>query len=135
MSHPNLRIVQIAGAADPRGSSFTVPISALDFLGAIRDVHMSDILPGAIRGNHFHERHREVLCIRYFDQWSLHWELKLDSTLRSETFSGSGLVLVEVDPLVPHAVRNDGRTAIHVVGLSNLEFDPPNPDSHPFRVA
>jgi len=130
-ARPSLRIVRSEDRGDHRGSSFTVPVPSLDFLGSVRDMHMADICPGAVRGNHFHEHRREVLCIRYADQWSLHWDSGADTEIQTKTFNGSGLVVVEIEPNVSHAVRNDGLSTIQVVGFSNASFDPNCPDSHP----
>src|SRR5665213_846487 len=121
---PSLRIIRVEDRGDSRGVSFTVPLSSLDFLGSVRDAHIADILPGAIRGNHYHKLRREVICLRYEDRWSLHWDSGADTKIRTETFAGSGLVLVEIEPLVSHAVRNDGCSTIHMVGFSDLRFDP-----------
>ncbi len=131
---PSLRILRLPDAGDFRGSSFTAPISSLQFLGSVRDMHIADIGPGAVRGNHFHEHRREVLCIRYTDSWSVHWDSGANTEIQRETFSGSGLVLVEIEPLISHAVRNDGSSPICMVALSDRSFDPRSPDSQPRKV-
>jgi len=129
-----LRIVRLTDAGDSRGSSFTAPEAALQFLDALRDMHVADILPGAIRGNHFHQQRREVLCIRYAADWSLHWDAGPDTQPQSALFTGSGAVLVEIPPNVSHAVRNDGNEPLYVVGLSDIPYDPAQPDSYARRV-
>ena len=128
----SLRIIRVEDHGDSRGSSFTVP--SLDFLDSVRDTHIADILPGAIRGNHYHQQRREVICLRYADRWSLHWDSGADTPIQTKTFAGSGLVIVEIEPLVSHAVRNDGRSTIHMVGFSDSRFDPEQPDSYPREV-
>jgi dTDP-4-dehydrorhamnose 3,5-epimerase-like enzyme len=132
---PALRILRLPETNDPRGSSFTVPLPAMQFLGAVRDIHISDTRPGSVRGNHYHQRHREVLCIRHFDTWSLHWKAAVETDIQTESFAGSGFVVVEVDPSIAHAIRNDGKLQMQVIGLSDREFDPQNPDSCPLKIA
>ena len=125
-----LQITRLSDAGDSRGSSFTAPAASLEFLGALNDMHVAEILPGAIRGNHFHQRRREVLCIRYAGDWSFHWDSGPNTEVRSQRFSGSGAVLIEIPPSVSHAVRNDGIATIHMVGLSDIPYDPAQPDSY-----
>ena len=126
---PALRIIPADDRGDARGSSFTLPQSCLQFLAAVRDVHVADIVPGAVRGNHYHQQRREVLCIRHTDAWSLHWDNGPGTEVRRQNFTGSGLVLVEIEPEVSHAVRNDGSAVLHLVGFSDLPFDPQHPDA------
>src|SRR6266849_457565 len=85
-----VRIIRLTDTGDSRGSSFVTPVECLEFLGAVRDVHIATINPGAVRGNHYHQRRREVLCILHTDRWSLHWDSGPDTGVRMETFSGSG---------------------------------------------
>jgi dTDP-4-dehydrorhamnose 3,5-epimerase-like enzyme len=124
-----LRVIRLTDTGDVRGSSFQSPPGCLDFLGAVRDIHTATINPGSVRGNHYHELRREVLCIFYTDQWSLHWDCGPDTEIRREAFSGSGAVMVEIEPQASHAVRNDGKSEIQMVGLSSVPFDPEEPDS------
>jgi hypothetical protein len=131
---PSLRIIRVQDHGDSRGSSFTVPSPSLDFLGSVRDMHVADILPGAVRGNHDHKLRREVVCVRYADLWSLYWDSGAGTAILTETFTGAGLVIVEIEPLVSHAVRNDGRFTIHMIGFSDAVFDSQHPDSYPREV-
>src|SRR5215471_5469118 len=108
-----IRIVQLPNTGDIRGSTFVPPAEFLEFIGSIRDIHIASILPEAVRGNHYHQNHREVLFILYADQWSLHWDSGPGTEIGRETFSGSGTVMVEVEPLASHAVRNDGNSELH----------------------
>jgi hypothetical protein len=115
---------RLTDSGDLRGSNFCVPDSSLEFLGCVRDVHLAEIRPGAVRGNHYHAFRRKVLCIRYTDAWSMHWDTGPDTPVQTENFSASGVVVVEIEPLVSHAVRNDGNLVMQLMGFSNLVFDP-----------
>ena len=128
------RIARISERAEPRGSSFTVPMAAIRLLGTIRDIHFAEIHPGCVRGNHYHAQHHEVLCIRFFDRWSLHWKPAAGGRTETESFAGAGLILVEVEPLIAHAILNDGERDLHVIGLSNKEFNPQEPDSLSLQI-
>src|SRR5580704_6721988 len=99
-----LRTIRVNDGGDSRGHSFTLPNECFTFLSAIRDVHVATVNPTAIRGNHYHLKRREVLCIFYEDAWSLHWDSGSDTELQHETFSGCGMVVVEVERAASHAV-------------------------------
>ena len=129
-----LRTIELNDSGDYRGHSFAVPAECFEFLRAIRDVHIATINPKAVRGNHYHLGRREVLCIFHTDSWSLHWDSGPDTEVLHETFSGSGVIVVEVEPLGAHAVRNDGNSVIQMVGFSDMPFDPSNPDAYARKV-
>ena len=130
----SLRVFHLADNSDIRGSSFSVPASAWEFLGSVQDMHIADIRPGTVRGNHYHRNRRYVLCIRYIDRWALHWDSGAETQVQTQNFSGSGLVLVEIEPMLSHAVRNDGSSVIQMIGIYNTVYDPKKPDSHLRRV-
>jgi dTDP-4-dehydrorhamnose 3,5-epimerase-like enzyme len=129
-----IQIVQLVNAGDIRGKSFIPPRECLEFIGSVRDIHIVSIVPGAVRGNHYHQHHREILFILYADQWSLHWDSGSGTEIRRTTFSGSGVVMVQIEPLASHAVRNDGNSELQMVGLSNLLYNPGQPDLYHRQV-
>ena len=131
---PTLRIHRLEDSGDARGGNFSIPNSSLEFLGSVCDVHFAEIRPGAIRGNHYHVHRRKMLCVHHTDAWSLHWDTGPDTPNQRENFEGSGVVIVEIEPLIAHAIRNDGRAEMQIVGLSNLVFDPNNRETYPRQV-
>jgi len=131
---PSLRIHRLADNGDSRGRNFSLPVSSLEFLGAVRDVHFAEIRPGAVRGNHYHAFRRKIVCIHYADAWSLHWDAGPDTPVQRQSFEGSGVVIVEIEPTIAHAVRNDGSVEMQMVGFSNLVFDPNNRETYPREV-
>lgn len=125
-----VHIVKLDNGGDTRGSSFVPPPECLEFIGTIRDMHIATILPGAVRGNHYHQQHREVIVVVHADHWSFHWDLGPDSEIHRERFSGAGAVMIEIAPLASHAIRNDGAAELYIVGFSDAPFDVRLPDSH-----
>jgi mannose-6-phosphate isomerase-like protein (cupin superfamily) len=126
-----LSAVELPDTGDGRGSSFGPPPELFATAFPVGDLHLSTIVPGAIRGNHFHLRRHEVLAVMASGPWSLHWDSGADTPVQSRSFDGARAVLVTVPLGVSHAVRNDGTTALHLVGLSDAPFDPDRPDAHP----
>jgi len=134
MEAGKLRFAELADSGDERGSSFAVPESWLSNTFPVRDVHISTLLPGHVRGNHFHRLRNEILIIMWEDRWSLHWDTGEGTPVHHHQFEGKGTVAVSVEPHTSHAIRNDGSLLLHMVGLSDAAYDPLAPDSLPRKV-
>jgi hypothetical protein len=110
-----IQISELSNNGDVRGFSFTAPPAALSFLGRIADMHLASTLPGAVRGNHYHLRKREVIVILPGPAWSLHWDVGETTAAQHRSFDGGAAVLVLVSPGSSHAVRNDGAGPLWLV--------------------
>jgi len=119
-----IQISELGNNGDVRGFSFTTPPAALDFLGRVADMHLASIVPGAVRGNHYHVRKREVVVTLPGAAWSLHWDGGEGTTAQHRTFDGGSAVLVLVSPGTSHAVRNDGTAPLWLVASSSDAYDP-----------
>ena len=115
---------ELADHGDARGYSFTLPEAALRFLGRVADVHFSSLLPGAVRGNHYHLRRREAILVSALSPWSWHWDEDATTGPQSRAFAGGPLCLILVSPGASHAIRNDGDGTIRLVALSSEPYDP-----------
>jgi len=125
-----VRIVELEDRGDQRGSSYTLQNRQVTFLGSVEDVHFSTTLPGHIRGNHFHRVRKEVLVVRYEDSWTFAWDDGEGTVPEFRKFEGTGTVVVEIEPLASHAVRNDGQRPLLIFAMTNGLYDPANPDSY-----
>ncbi len=125
-----VRILALDDRGDQRGSSYTLQDRQFSFLGAVEDVHFSTTLPGHIRGNHFHRLRKEVLMVRYEDSWTLAWDQGEGTVPELRKFEGAGTVVIEIEPLASHAVRNDGQRPLLIFAMCNGIYDPANPDSY-----
>jgi hypothetical protein len=134
MAQPELRVTVLENAGDVRGSSFQTGAGWLGFLGSVEDAHIATILPGQIRGNHYHVRRREVIAVLYADAWQLAWDNGADTEVNLIQFAGSGAVILEADPLASHAIENTGAALLWIVGLSNGAWDEHAPDAYPRRL-
>jgi dTDP-4-dehydrorhamnose 3,5-epimerase-like enzyme len=119
-----MQISEIKNLGDARGSSFTLPAEALDFLGRVADMHLASTLPGAIRGNHYHTRKREAIVFLPGAAWSLHWDNGDATPPQHRSFDGACAVLVLISPGCSHAVRNDGTSPLWLVAGSSEAYDP-----------
>lgn len=120
----NIKVFELANSGDARGFSFTMPAEALAFIKQVADMHLASILPGAVRGNHYHLRRREAIIILPGTAWSLHWDEGESLTPQHRRFDGSSAVLVLVSPGRSHAVRNEDTTPMWLVACSSEAYDP-----------
>lgn len=134
MDGAGLAVEVLKDGGDARGSSFPVPAAWLRRLGVIEDVHVASLVPGGVRGNHYHVTRRELLLVVHQDSWSLHWDCGDKSAVVRREFSGAGAVLVFVPPYAAHAVRNDGKAELQITGMSDGLYDSSAPDAFPRRV-
>lgn len=131
---PRVQILDLNDTGDHRGSSFTIPTFAIEFVGTVRDLHLAAILPGAIRGNHYHLRRMEAIVVYYHSAWTFHWDEGTptpapDPTLpvlpvHRRDFSGTGAVVILITPGCSHAVENCGTQPVTILGISSEAYDP-----------
>jgi dTDP-4-dehydrorhamnose 3,5-epimerase-like enzyme len=119
-----VQISELGNRGDARGSSFTAPREALDFMGRVADIHMASTGPQAVRGNHYHLLRREAIVVLPGTAWSLHWDEGEGTPAEHRSFDGSGAVLILVSPGSSHAVRNDGASLLWLVAGSSEPYDP-----------
>ncbi len=107
---------------DARGGVFE-PLAPAAFAGQ-RNVHVVLTEPGAVRGNHYHDRGTEVLSVM---------GPALVRTRRGAEVTDTQVPAGEVSrftipPGVGHAIRNTGTTPIVLVSFNTELHDPENPD-------
>ena len=134
MLTPEIAYLELADSGDDRGSSFPVPGSFFDKAFPVRDGHVTTILPGHTRGNHFHKTRHEILIIMFEDRWSLHWDEGEGTSHHRQDFQGHGAAAIKVQPYASHPIRNDGSALLHLVGLTDHAYDPNDPDAFPRKV-
>ena len=125
-----LEIVELHESTDDRGWSFSLIEENLKPMGDIKDVHIAEIKPGQIRGNHYHAKRGEFITVVYQGQWSLHWDTGEGTTVHHKEYKGRGAVLVTPPLNWSHAVRNDGESSIWIFVASNQAYDRDEKDEH-----
>jgi predicted RNase H-like nuclease len=81
--------------------------------------HAETLRSGLVRGNYFHRHERELLVVLHDDSWTLAFDSGDHTPVETRAFSGSGAVRVEIDPGSAHAIRNDGRSDLHIFVVGN----------------
>lgn len=123
-----LVVVELDDHDDGRGGAFHLPHDALEWLGPAAEMHLVTARRGAVRGNHLHERRRELILVRAAGPWELAWRPPGGDTAR-RTFREPGAVLLAVEPGTPHALRNLGDAELVIVSCSSGRWDPDHPDT------
>ncbi len=114
----------LPGSADARGLSFCVLNRHLSALGgAATDMHIAQVRPGSVRGNHYHLARRELIAVVYQGAWSFRWESGLGTRTDQRSFTGSGAVLVVPPTGWSHAVVNSGTEDLWLVAVSDMPYD------------
>src|SRR6516162_4004519 len=116
MTDSELKVTVIKDSGDARGSSFPVPAECFAAGFSVRDAHLSTLMPGRIRGNHFHAARQEVLLVMATGRWSLHWDSGAGTPVSVRTFEGPGAVVIHVPPFASHAIRNDADVGLQIIG-------------------
>jgi hypothetical protein len=129
-----LRITVLKDSGDDRGSSFPVPDECFGGGFPVHDAHLSTLMPGNVRGDHFHVTRHEILLVMSVDRWSLHWDSGAGTRIDARVFDGPGAVVIQVPPHASHAIRNDGSAPLQIVGLTDGPYEPATPDAYPRRV-
>jgi oxalate decarboxylase/phosphoglucose isomerase-like protein (cupin superfamily) len=120
---PKIQFLKLRNKGDARGSSFTAPAEALEYVGRAADVHFASIEPGAVRGNHYHVTGRMAIVVLPGSKWSFHWDEGEGTQPQHRAFDGSGAILVLVAPEASHAVRNNGEPPLWMVAISSEVYD------------
>jgi hypothetical protein len=124
-----LRVKLLDDSGDIRGSSFSPGAACTAFLDQLEDLHITTLLPGHTRGNHYHRLRREVLLVLFKDRWELNWDQGESTPASCREFHGAGVAVVEVEPESSHAVTNTGVEPLWIVGLSSAAYVPGTPDA------
>ena len=68
MADDGLRVTELRDSGDERGSSFPAPGTCFETGFDLRDAHLTTLLPGHVRGNHFHVARHEILLVMSADR-------------------------------------------------------------------
>ena len=119
---PKAAVEILRSAQDPRGCVFE-PIGA-DELPHQKNVHVAVTAPGAIRGNHFHERSTEIAVVR----GPALVRFREEGQIRDCHVPAGAVHRFTIPSMVTHAFQNTGVEAMVLVAFSTSEFNPATPD-------
>jgi dTDP-4-dehydrorhamnose 3,5-epimerase-like enzyme len=115
-------VERVAAHADARG--FVVEPLGAEAIGAQRNVHLVLTAPGAVRGNHYHERGTEVALV----VGPALVRLREGGAVRDVAVPDGESWRFTLPPRVAHAFRNTGAAPQVIVSFNTEPHDPARPD-------
>lgn len=97
-------------------------------LGETGEVMYSSILPGCLRGNHYHKVKTEYLCVVAGRAKVRMRQVETDEKKEFEV-TGDKLENIEVLPFWTHSLENIGEEEMRYIEYANRPFNPVTPDS------
>ncbi|UWZ86157.1 polysaccharide biosynthesis C-terminal domain-containing protein [Occallatibacter riparius] len=135
MSESSVKFTELVDSGDERGLSFQTGTSWIKFLGSVEDGHVATILPGRIRGNHYHAEKREVIVVLSKGSWTLTFNQGPGTDAETRAFARGGAVILEIQPGASHAILNCGNEPLWTFSFANLAWNPERMDSFPCVLA
>jgi dTDP-4-dehydrorhamnose 3,5-epimerase-like enzyme len=111
--------------ADARGWIFE-PVEG-DTLGRFRNVHAVMSVPGAVRGNHVHDRGTEVLVVG----GPVLVRVEEAGEVQDHHVPAGEIWQFTFPPGVPHAIENTGNHPVFMIGFNTVVHDRAAPDTRP----
>ena len=109
--------------SDTRGVVFE-PIRAADF-AALKNAHVVISKPGAVRGNHFHRKGREIITVMGPAQV----RYREGDRVREVTVAENEAYRFDFPPGVTHALKNTGTRPNLLIAFNSEPHDPRHPDT------
>ncbi len=96
-------------------------------LAGQRNVHVVLSEPGAIRGNHYHERTAEISVV----MGPALVRVREDGAVRDISVPEGQAIRLTIPPRVPHAIQNTGTRPTILISFASLPHDRAHPDTVP----
>ena len=100
----------------------------------IGNIHYSYSKPGAVRGNHYHKRKTEWICVT-FGRGRIVLEDNLTKERKELAMTGESPILIKIPPKIAHAIGNvDPSTPMHLLVIVNEETSSTDSDTYPILI-
>ena len=103
---------------DNRG--FLARLTDRSLMESAANVHLVSIVPGAVRGNHYHENQTEYIWVIGGRVRFIAVDDETGETMDT-VLEGAGAPLVTIPPRISHAFKNIGAGTNHLFCFSHLE--------------
>ena len=123
--NPQVTVENVSFFSDARGWVIEPVSEAL--LAGQRNVHVVLSEPGAIRGNHYHERSTEIFVII----GPGHVRVREHGIVRDIPVPEGQAMRFTLPPGVAHAIQNTGSRPMVLMSFSTLPHDRAHPDTVP----
>ena len=126
----DVKIIEMIGRCDERGRSMAIPEEAFEFLGGVVEMHIAELVPGAVRGNHWHDNRNEVLVVQGEDKFQFAWAKDKGMPGKVLSFDAGSFVAILIPQMVCHGIKNCGDRPIWVTAIADGSYDGVTPDTY-----
>jgi dTDP-4-dehydrorhamnose 3,5-epimerase-like enzyme len=116
---------------DPRGRVFEILRREHVPLTTFGQIYVFTAVPGAVKGNHYHQRKAEWFCVLAGDGELTLYDLESGYAETLVMKAGEPAV-VKIPPGVAHRMTNTGESELVVLAYITEPFDPGDPDTFPY---
>lgn len=128
------RVIPRALRCGPRGTLVEILRAHEVHPTTFGQIYAVSILPGAVSGNHYHERKHEWFCPLLGSGYVLLRERSASTDVKIPLNASTPTTLY-VPPLFAHAIVNTGQQPLVIVAQISEEFDESDPDTIPLMLA
>jgi dTDP-4-dehydrorhamnose 3,5-epimerase-like enzyme len=111
-------------ANDSRGESYPLSDILSGIFPNLLDCHISSILPGAYRGNHYHSTRNEILIVKSTSNWTLYLSEADSPDIYRQVYSDAGITLLNIPLFLGHTIENTGDRELMIISLTNGLYRP-----------
>lgn len=108
-------------------------LKANELEGPVKQLHITSIKKGAVRGNHYHSKRIEWFFI-VAGRATLVLENIKNKNRKIFNLSPKNPMVVTIYPFIAHAVKNTSKETAYSVSAQNDIFDPEKPDKIPYKI-
>ena len=124
----NVEIRSLEKHADERGLLLEI-LRGDEINESIQQIYFSTSEPGAVRGGHYHNKKVEWFCV-VKGTAKLFLEDIISKERKDLTLSSDNPEIVKIPPKIRHEIENVGRSKMYLIVVSNMVFDPNDPDTY-----
>ena len=99
----------------------------------VGQIHYSVSVSGAVRGNHYHTRKKEVFCV-VEGKGKIRMRNRESGEMKELVVSGEAPETIEMPLNWAHSIENIGGDEMKLIVWTNEIFDPNDPDTYPEKV-
>ena len=99
----------------------------------IKHFFLSFSLPGAVRGQHYHQNKREWFLVLKGKAKIVFKDIK-SGELIEKLVSGKKPEIIEVPPKMAHAIQNIGKEEMYLIAFVSESLNRRHPDTFAYRV-
>ncbi|MCX8089426.1 MAG: cupin domain-containing protein [Verrucomicrobiae bacterium] len=105
------------------------PVNEAALIGK-RNVHVVWTEPGAVRGNHYHQRTTEIIVV----VGPARVRVREGEAVRDQLVAAEQALRFTIPPGVPHAIQNTGTRPMILMAFTDQPHDRARPDTFPFPL-